>query len=199
MRSSASAGASSTATASRRIACLPIPMSRPAARSIPARSSRGVSLRDAGVGHFVAPARSGGKPVLGQGDSGDAVETLQSMLSLYGYGIDINGVFDQPTRRGRRCFSTTFSSPRGSMGWPTARPSIRCGACWKPCQGASGRDRHRQSAGTVALQPVTVCDLPCHLWPKVAPATPRATLAGKHVSAVPALPKAAARPPCAAG
>jgi N-acetylmuramoyl-L-alanine amidase len=54
-------------------------------------------LAEAGVGHFVAPTRSGGNPVLGQGDTGDAVETLQSMLSLYGYGIDITGVFDEPT------------------------------------------------------------------------------------------------------
>jgi len=54
-------------------------------------------LAEAGIGHFVAPARAGGKPVLGQGDKDGAVETLQSMLSLYGYGIDINGVFDQPT------------------------------------------------------------------------------------------------------
>ncbi|MEW9836730.1 N-acetylmuramoyl-L-alanine amidase [Mesorhizobium marinum] len=54
-------------------------------------------LAEAGVGHFVAPARAGGKPVLGPGDRGDAVEQLQSMLSLYGYGIDITGAFDPPT------------------------------------------------------------------------------------------------------
>ncbi len=54
-------------------------------------------LAEAGVGHFVAPARAGGKPMLAQGDAGLAVEQLQSMLSLYGYGIDITGVFDQPT------------------------------------------------------------------------------------------------------
>jgi N-acetylmuramoyl-L-alanine amidase len=54
-------------------------------------------LAETGIGHFVAPARSGGKPVLGPGDSGAAVEELQSMLSLYGYMIDITGVFDQQT------------------------------------------------------------------------------------------------------
>ena len=54
-------------------------------------------LAEAGVGHFVAPARSGGKPVLGADDSGAAVDELQSMLSLYGYRIDITGVFDQQT------------------------------------------------------------------------------------------------------
>lgn len=54
-------------------------------------------LAEAGIGHFVAPARAGGKPALGPGDSGQAVEELQSMLSLYGYRIDITGVFDQQT------------------------------------------------------------------------------------------------------
>jgi N-acetylmuramoyl-L-alanine amidase len=54
-------------------------------------------LAEAGVGHFVAPARAGGKPVLGPGDSGAAVEELQSMLSLYGYSIDITGRYDEPT------------------------------------------------------------------------------------------------------
>jgi N-acetylmuramoyl-L-alanine amidase len=54
-------------------------------------------LAGAGIGHFVAPARAGGKPVLGPGAEGAAVEELQSMLSLYGYGIDITGRYDEPT------------------------------------------------------------------------------------------------------
>src|SRR5690606_35320148 len=54
-------------------------------------------LAETGVGHFVAPARAGGKPVLEPGDSAAAVEELQSMLSLYGYLIDITGVFDRQT------------------------------------------------------------------------------------------------------
>jgi N-acetylmuramoyl-L-alanine amidase len=55
-------------------------------------------LAASGVGHFVAPARSGGHPKLSAGDAGEAVEELQSMLSLYGYGIDITGIFDDATR-----------------------------------------------------------------------------------------------------
>lgn len=54
-------------------------------------------LAEAGIGHFVAPSRAGGKPLLGPGDEGAAVEELQSMLSLYGYGIDITGRYDEPT------------------------------------------------------------------------------------------------------
>lgn len=54
-------------------------------------------LHEAGVGHFVRPARAGGSPFLRLGDDGEAVEELQSMLSLYGYGLDITGTFDEPT------------------------------------------------------------------------------------------------------
>jgi N-acetylmuramoyl-L-alanine amidase len=54
-------------------------------------------LAEAGIGQFVAPGRAGGKPVLGPGERGEAVEELQSMLSLYGYGIDITGRYDEAT------------------------------------------------------------------------------------------------------
>lgn len=55
------------------------------------------ALAEAGVGHYVAPVRAGGSPVLGAGDEGRAVEEFQSMLALYGYGIDITGCFDRTT------------------------------------------------------------------------------------------------------
>jgi N-acetylmuramoyl-L-alanine amidase len=54
-------------------------------------------LAETGIGHFVAPARAGGKAALGPNDEGAAVEELQSMLSLYGYGIDITGRYDEAT------------------------------------------------------------------------------------------------------
>ncbi|MBX3580534.1 MAG: N-acetylmuramoyl-L-alanine amidase [Rhizobiaceae bacterium] len=54
-------------------------------------------LAQEGVGHFVAPVRAGGRPLLQQGDAGEAVEELQSMLSLYGYGAEITGAFDPAT------------------------------------------------------------------------------------------------------
>jgi N-acetylmuramoyl-L-alanine amidase len=55
-------------------------------------------LADAGVGHFVKPSPIGGGRFLSAGDRGEPVEALQSMLALYGYGIDINGVFDPRTK-----------------------------------------------------------------------------------------------------
>lgn len=55
-------------------------------------------LYEAGVGHFVAasPVRPG--PVMAQGDHGSNVEELQSMLALYGYGVEITGHYDDQTR-----------------------------------------------------------------------------------------------------
>jgi len=55
------------------------------------------ALFAAGIGHLVpaAPVRQGA--VLKAGDTGAEVETLQSMLSLYGYGVEISGVFDRQT------------------------------------------------------------------------------------------------------
>ncbi|CAN7512488.1 N-acetylmuramoyl-L-alanine amidase [Mesorhizobium sp. LjNodule214] len=50
-----------------------------------------------GVGHLVpaAPVRRG--TVLKAGDKGPEVEVLQSMLAVYGYGVEISGAFDRQT------------------------------------------------------------------------------------------------------
>ncbi|PDQ17234.1 N-acetylmuramoyl-L-alanine amidase [Mesorhizobium sanjuanii] len=55
------------------------------------------ALFEAGVGHLVeaAPVRRGA--VLKAGDAGAEVEALQSMLALYGYGVEISGAFDRQT------------------------------------------------------------------------------------------------------
>jgi N-acetylmuramoyl-L-alanine amidase len=55
-------------------------------------------LHAAGVGHLVpaSPIRQG--PILQEGDTGHNVEELQSLLAIYGYGIEITGVFDPLTR-----------------------------------------------------------------------------------------------------
>lgn len=55
-------------------------------------------LAEAGIGHHAEPApdREGG--VLCGGDRGEDVEALQSMLALYGYGLEITGIYDDRTR-----------------------------------------------------------------------------------------------------
>jgi N-acetylmuramoyl-L-alanine amidase len=56
------------------------------------------ALAAAGVGHFVDACPIGGGPLLSLQDRGEGVEELQSLLALYGYGIEISGVFDPQTR-----------------------------------------------------------------------------------------------------
>lgn len=54
-------------------------------------------LAEAGVGHFVDAAPARGGRFLARGDSGQPVEALQSLLALYGYNIEISGIFDKET------------------------------------------------------------------------------------------------------
>jgi N-acetylmuramoyl-L-alanine amidase len=54
-------------------------------------------LRAAGVGHYVEPSPLRGGRFLAAGEHGEQVEALQSMLALYGYGIDITGSYDAAT------------------------------------------------------------------------------------------------------
>jgi N-acetylmuramoyl-L-alanine amidase len=61
-----------------------------------------------GVGHFVEPARFRGLAVASPGDNGAAVEELQSMLALYGYGVEITGFFDPQTEIAVAAFQRHF-------------------------------------------------------------------------------------------
>lgn len=54
-------------------------------------------LSQQGVGHWVEPAAIAGGRFFQRGDAGQPVEALQSMLSLYGYGIEITGRYDEAT------------------------------------------------------------------------------------------------------
>ena len=50
-----------------------------------------------GIGLWVEPAPITSGRFFQQGDSGEPVEALQSMLALYGYDVEINGLFDEQT------------------------------------------------------------------------------------------------------
>jgi N-acetylmuramoyl-L-alanine amidase len=50
-------------------------------------------LAAAGIGHWVEPSLIGGGRFFQRGDAGQPVEALQSMLSLYGYGVEISGEY----------------------------------------------------------------------------------------------------------
>jgi N-acetylmuramoyl-L-alanine amidase len=70
------------------------------------------ALAAAGIGHWVpaAPIRRG--PSLCLGDQGCLVEELQSMLALYGYGVEITGQFDDQTRIAVEAFQRHFRPRR---------------------------------------------------------------------------------------
>jgi N-acetylmuramoyl-L-alanine amidase len=65
-------------------------------------------LAGSGIGHFVEPFPVREGRVLMQGSAGEAVERLQSMLALYGYGAEISGVFDDVTRLAVAAFQRHF-------------------------------------------------------------------------------------------
>ena len=69
-------------------------------------------LHEQGLGHWVMPHRLGGGQFLHEGDKGDAVEALQAMLALYGYGVEITGSFDPATKTVVTAFQRHFRPAR---------------------------------------------------------------------------------------
>lgn len=65
-----------------------------------------------GVGRFVAPSASGPDAAICPGQTGSDVEALQAMLELYGYGIEITGVYDDATRVVVAAFQRHFRPAR---------------------------------------------------------------------------------------
>ncbi|MEZ5812057.1 MAG: N-acetylmuramoyl-L-alanine amidase [Rhizobiaceae bacterium] len=69
-------------------------------------------LAEAGVGHHVEAAAGRGGEALGPGSRGRAIEALQSMLALYGYGLEITGIYDERTRAVVEAFQRHFRPER---------------------------------------------------------------------------------------
>jgi N-acetylmuramoyl-L-alanine amidase len=69
-------------------------------------------LAETGLGHLVEPSPIRGGRFLAMGESGQPVEALQSMLSLYGYGLEINGLYDQATKDTVEAFQRHFRPVR---------------------------------------------------------------------------------------
>lgn len=65
-------------------------------------------LAAAGVGHWVAPTPIREGVRLAPGDEGEPVEHLQTLLSLYGYGIEIDGRYGPVTEDVVRAFQRHF-------------------------------------------------------------------------------------------
>lgn len=65
-------------------------------------------LHSQSVGHWVKPEPISGGSFLQEGDQGDAVLALQSLLKLYGYGIQLTGIYDETTRQTIKAFQRHF-------------------------------------------------------------------------------------------
>ncbi|WP_440411239.1 N-acetylmuramoyl-L-alanine amidase [Neorhizobium petrolearium] len=65
-------------------------------------------LHFAGVGHWIDPTQINGGRFFQYGESGQPIEALQSMLSLYGYDIEITGNFCERTKGVVEAFQRHF-------------------------------------------------------------------------------------------
>jgi N-acetylmuramoyl-L-alanine amidase len=69
-------------------------------------------LWEEGVGHWVEPAGPSGEAIFSHEDEGPPVRALQAMLALYGYGLELTGVYDRRTRVVVAAFQRHFRPER---------------------------------------------------------------------------------------
>jgi N-acetylmuramoyl-L-alanine amidase len=69
-------------------------------------------LHKEGIGHWVEPLPVGGGRFFQEGDAGEPVEALQTMLALYGYDVQVDGVFSTATAAAIRAFQRHFRPAR---------------------------------------------------------------------------------------
>lgn len=69
-------------------------------------------LHEEGVGHWVEPAPVSGGPLFLHEEEGPPVRALQAMFSLYGYGLELTGVYDRHTRLVVAAFQRHFRPER---------------------------------------------------------------------------------------
>lgn len=71
-----------------------------------------LDLHVAGIGHYVKPTEISGGRFMSLGENGQPVAAFQSMLALYGYGIEITGEFDESTQTVTQAFQRHFRPKR---------------------------------------------------------------------------------------
>ncbi len=65
-----------------------------------------------GVGSWTEPAPLRGGPIFGHEEEGPPVRALQAMLALYGYGVELTGIYDRQTRCALAAFQRHFRPGR---------------------------------------------------------------------------------------
>ena len=84
----------------------------PARKRDPGEGFPWASLWQGGVGHWTKPAPLTGSPSFAHEEEGPSVRALQAMLALYGYGVEITGVYDRQTRQVVAAFQRHFRPER---------------------------------------------------------------------------------------
>ena len=69
-------------------------------------------LAAAGVGRWTAPAPITGGPMFRIAEEGPPVRAIQALLALYGYGLELTGVYDKPTEIVVAAFQRHFRPER---------------------------------------------------------------------------------------
>ena len=90
----------------------PIPTSLRRASAIREKLFPGRTLWRSGVGHWTEPAPLAGSPLFAHEEEGPPVRAVQAMLALYGYGVEITGIYDRQTRQVVAAFQRHFRPER---------------------------------------------------------------------------------------
>lgn len=80
----------------------------PARKRDPGEAFRWDALWRSGVGHWAAPEPPDGASLAVRGQEGPPVRGLQSLLALYGYDVDLSGVYDARTETVVAAFQRHF-------------------------------------------------------------------------------------------
>jgi N-acetylmuramoyl-L-alanine amidase len=84
----------------------------PARKRDPGEAFPWARLWRAGVGHWTEPAPLNGGPLFAHEEEAPPVRGVQAMLALYGYGVEITGVYDHKTRQAVAAFQRHFRPER---------------------------------------------------------------------------------------
>jgi N-acetylmuramoyl-L-alanine amidase len=84
----------------------------PGRKQDPGEAFPWAALHLAGIGHWIPPAPFRDGRSVGGGERGVAVEALQAMLALYGYGVPLHGVFEDETAHVVAAFQRHFRPAR---------------------------------------------------------------------------------------